>query len=83
MVSDTGCGIAPEDLDHIKQKFYKGKDAVRGSGIGLAIADEIVIAHGGSLDIASTLRVGTTVTVRLPLQGKSLTNENKEEHSHE
>ncbi len=69
MVSDTGCGIAPDDLEHIKQKFYKGKDAVRGSGIGLAIADEIVLAHGGRLDIASTPRVGTTVTVILPLQG--------------
>ncbi len=83
MVSDTGCGIAPDDLEHIKQKFYKGKDAVRGSGIGLAIADEIVLSHGGRLDIASTLRVGTTVTVRLPLQGQSLTSENKEETSYE
>lgn len=83
MVSDTGCGIASDDLDHIKQKFYKGKDAVRGSGIGLAIADEIVIAHGGQLDIASTLRVGTTVTVRLPLAGGIPIKETKEEISHE
>ncbi len=72
MVSDTGSGIAPEDLEHIKQKFYKGKDAVRGSGIGLAIADEIVLSHGGTLEIASTLRVGTTVTVTLPIKGESL-----------
>ncbi len=72
MVSDTGCGIAADDLEHIKQKFYKGKDAVRGSGIGLAIADEIVLAHGGTLTIASTPRVGTTVTVLLPLEGESL-----------
>lgn len=69
MVSDTGCGIAAEDLEHIKQKFYKGKDAVRGSGIGLAIADEIILAHGGKLEFASTLRVGTTVTVILPIGG--------------
>lgn len=76
MISDSGCGIAPEDLDHIKQKFYKGKDAVRGSGIGLAIADEIVTAHGGRLTIASTLHVGTTVTITLPVQKNQL---NKEE----
>ena len=82
MVSDTGCGIAPDDLQHIKQKFYKGKDAVRGSGIGLAIADEIVTAHGGRLDIASTPRVGTTVTVTLPVQGKTMENV-EEETPHE
>ncbi len=82
MVSDTGCGIAADDLEHIKQKFYKGKDAVRGSGIGLAIADEIVLAHGGTLNIASTPRVGTTVTVILPLEGESLLPV-KEEVTHE
>ncbi len=70
MISDTGRGIDPDDLDHIKQKFYKGKDAERGSGIGLAIADEIVTAHGGRLEIASTLRVGTTVTIWLPTEQK-------------
>lgn len=72
MVSDTGSGIDPEDLENIKQKFYKGKDAVRGSGIGLAIADEIILSHGGTLEIASTLRVGTTVTVTLPVKGEAL-----------
>jgi signal transduction histidine kinase len=68
LVSDTGCGIDAQDLEYIKQKFYKGKDAVRGSGIGLAIADEIVTAHGGRLEISSTLRVGTTVTIFLPTE---------------
>ena len=72
LVSDTGCGIDPEDLAYIKQKFYKGKDAVRGSGIGLAIADEIVTAHGGHIEIASTLHVGTTVTVFLPVRSEHL-----------
>lgn len=70
LVSDSGCGIDAEDLAQIKQKFYKGKDAVRGSGIGLAIADEIVTAHGGRLEIASTLRVGTTVTIFLPTENR-------------
>ncbi len=67
-ISDTGTGIDPDDLAYIKQKFYKGKDAVRGSGIGLAIADEIVKAHGGRMDVASTLHVGTTVTIALPVR---------------
>ncbi len=80
LVSDTGRGIDPEDLAHIKQKFYKGKDAVRGSGIGLAIADEIVTAHGGRLEIASTLRVGTTVTIFLPIKNNDISvKENEHE----
>ncbi len=79
LVSDTGRGIHPEDLANIKQKFYKGKDAARGSGIGLAIADEIVTAHGGRLEISSTLRVGTTVTIFLPIKMNFLTSQ-EEEH---
>ena len=66
MISDTGCGIPEEELDRVTAKFYKGKKATRGSGIGLAVADEIVRAHGGMLDISSTERVGTTVTITLP-----------------
>ena len=65
--TDEGRGIAPEDLENVKTKFYKGKGAVRGSGIGLAVVDEIVTAHGGSLSLQSEVGRGTTVTVRLPL----------------
>lgn len=79
LISDTGVGIEPEDLGQIKQKFYKGKDAVRGSGIGLAIADEIVAAHGGRLEIASTLHVGTTVTILLPVTSPRLLKERNHE----
>ncbi len=67
MISDTGCGIPEEELSRITTKFYKGKNAVRGSGIGLAVAEEIVVAHGGTLEISSTEGVGTTVTVTLPV----------------
>lgn len=67
LVQDEGRGIAPDDLENVKLKFFKGKGAVRGSGIGLAVVDEIVAALDGSVDIASTLGKGTTVTVRLPL----------------
>lgn len=67
VVTDTGCGIAPDDLPRVKDKFFKANQSVRGSGIGLAIADEIVHQHGGALDIESGIGVGTTVTVTLPV----------------
>lgn len=69
-VTDTGCGIAPEDLPKVKQKFYKANRTKRGSGIGLAVADEIIEMHGGTLEIESTLGAGTTVTITLPLAVK-------------
>lgn len=47
-VADTGIGIAPEELPRVKDRFYKGKSSRRGSGIGLAVADEIINMHGGS-----------------------------------
>lgn len=69
-ITDQGPGISPEDLENVRIKFYKGKGAVRGSGIGLAVVDEIMQAHGGALDIQSELGNGTTVTLRLPIYHK-------------
>lgn len=66
-VADTGCGISPEDLPHITEKFYKANMSVRGSGIGLAVVDEIIRMHNGKLDIASSQGRGTVVTIFLPL----------------
>ena len=66
-IMDQGPGISPEDLENVRIKFYKGKGAVRGSGIGLAVVDEIMQAHGGALDIQSEVGHGTTVTLRLPI----------------
>lgn len=66
-VSDTGCGIKETDLAKVKTKFYKANHTRRGSGIGLAVADEIISLHGGSLDISSKGEgLGTTVTITLP-----------------
>lgn len=65
-ITDTGCGIPPEHLPNVKKKFYKANQLVRGSGIGLAVADEIIALHGGSLELQSQVGEGTTVTVTLP-----------------
>lgn len=66
-VTDTGVGIPAEDIDRVKEKFYKANKTVRGSGIGLAVADEIIKQHDGLLFIESIENVGTTVTVVLPI----------------
>ena len=68
-VSDTGCGISREDLPMVKTRFYKGHTTRRGSGIGLAVADELIRMHKGSLELESEKDVGTTVRITLPLAG--------------
>ena len=70
--SDTGCGIAPEDLPNVKKKFYKANIQVRGSGIGLAVVDEIIKLHNGDIEINSEVDVGTTVTIVLPIEKVSV-----------
>lgn len=66
-IADQGCGISEEDLPHVKEKFYKANVSVKGSGIGLAVTNEIVNLHGGSLDVDSVEGKGTLVTIFLPL----------------
>ena len=66
-IRDTGVGIAAQDIDRVKEKFYKANKTVRGSGIGLAVADEIMKQHNGFLLLDSTEGVGTVVTVVLPI----------------
>ncbi|MEG1894811.1 MAG: ATP-binding protein, partial [Oscillospiraceae bacterium] len=62
-IKDYGRGIHPEDIDKVKQKFYKGKNAKRGSGIGLALVTEIVKAHGGEFTIDSEYKKYTSMCV--------------------
>jgi signal transduction histidine kinase len=69
-VRDTGSGIAPEHVPHIFERFYRA-DVARsrrggGAGLGLAIAREIVVAHGGTIAVESRPGAGTTFTVTLP-----------------
>ena len=66
-ISDNGCGIPARHLAKVKEKFYKANQTQRGSGIGLAVADEIVKLHSGTLDIASTEGVGTVVSISIPI----------------
>lgn len=69
-VRDFGPGIPREELPYVKQKFYKGSSKARGSGIGLAVCDEIVKLHSGTFEIGNAEGGGCVVTIRLPLKGE-------------
>ena len=66
-ISDNGSGISKEDLPKVKNKFYKGNNQKAGSGIGLAIANELVLLHSGKLEIKSEKNIGTIVYIFLPI----------------
>jgi two-component system OmpR family sensor kinase/two-component system sensor histidine kinase BaeS len=69
-VADTGPGIAAEDLPHIFERFYRGEKSRSrrggGAGLGLAIASQLIVAHGGQITAASQPGAGSTFTVTLP-----------------
>ena len=67
-IADTGCGIPTADIPYVTEKFYKANASVRGSGIGLAVVNEIVKRHNGTLSLNSIEGKGTTVTVVFPIQ---------------
>jgi len=67
-IRDYGPGVPEDELDNIKMKFYKGSNSQdRGSGIGLAVCEEIVKYHGGNMELANTEDIGFLVTIRLPV----------------
>ena len=66
-IRDYGPGIPEEELPHVKYKFYKGSSKARGSGIGLAVCDEIVTRHNGTLEIGNAEGGGCIATIRLPM----------------
>lgn len=65
-IRDYGPGIPEDEIPLVKKKFYKGSSKARGTGIGLAVCDEIVQLHGGELTLENAPGGGTLVTVRLP-----------------
>ena len=74
-ISDSGCGISPENIDRIFDPFFTTKPTGKGTGLGLAVSYGTVTEHGGRINVTSTENHGTTVTVRLPVTA--------EEHSGE
>ena len=66
-IRDFGPGIPEDEIPLVKKKFYKGSSKARGSGIGLAVCDEIVEMHGGQLILENAPGGGTLVTVQLPI----------------
>lgn len=81
-VRDEGIGIAAEDLPRVRQRFRRTGEAVRragGSGLGLSIVESIVTAHGGSLDIESTLGEGSLFVLRVPLWSGEMGPDTKSE----
>ncbi len=73
-IKDTGMGIAPQDLDHVYERFYRGENVsqstIPGTGLGLAIAYEIIESLGGNIRIESELGSGTIATVSFPSSGE-------------
>jgi len=67
-IRDFGPGVAEDELDNLKMKFYKGSNSKeRGSGIGLAVCEEIIKYHGGTLELSNAMDGGFLVTIMLPL----------------
>ena len=69
-VADTGYGIAPKDLPHLFERFYRipgSEGQAEGSGLGLAIAEKIIREHNGRIAVTSEVGTGTTFTIELPL----------------
>lgn len=67
-IRDYGPGIPEEELPFVKNKFYKGSSKARGSGIGLAVCEEIVTRHEGELELGNAQDGGCLVTIRLPIE---------------
>jgi signal transduction histidine kinase len=69
-VTDNGEGIAEADLPHIFEPFFTTKEPGEGTGLGLSVAQSIVEAYGGTIEVKSDQGVGSTFTVRLPMRGR-------------
>ena len=77
-VEDDGCGISPDILPRIFDPFFTTRAVGSGMGLGLTVSRDIVIAHGGSIEVASEPDAGTTVTVRLPVHVQDIQSKTQE-----
>lgn len=72
IISDTGCGIDEEDLPKVREKFYKSNNNKPGSGIGLAVCDELLNLHGAKMEIESKIEEGTTIKLVFPIEKSNI-----------
>ena len=70
-ISDTGCGIPPENLERIFDPFFTTKET-KGTGLGLSVSYGIIESHGGQIEVESIVDIGTTFTILLPLDSDEL-----------
>ncbi len=73
VVSDTGHGMTPSVSQHVFEPFFTTKPPGEGTGLGLSVSYGIIQAHGGTISVESTLDVGTTFTISLPLYDEAAT----------
>jgi signal transduction histidine kinase len=78
-VRDTGCGIAEADLPRIFDPFFTTKGVGKGTGLGLSISHGTVAAHGGEIEVESTVGAGTVFRVYLPIGGSDAGNNGSEQ----
>jgi len=69
IIQDEGLGVPEEELKHLFEPFYRGKNSlsIQGTGLGLVIVQQMIAAHSGAIDVASEIGVGTTFTITLPI----------------
>jgi len=72
MVSDTGEGISPEDIDQIFNPFFTTKPPGEGVGLGLSLVHSIIKSYQGDITVKSKKGVGTTFTIKLPAHEHSV-----------